>query len=157
MRELNAENIRAWLPTNQAIGLGLFLASTLLLFIVAAEPDTFKVLADGVYLGAAPISGVFLMMFSSFVMMVDGRRKQIPGELAELSERGFFFVTATVIAAGTYFLIARTFGFVIATLTGLTLSIYFLGIRSWLRAFINATVITAGLYYVAQLFEMQLF
>lgn len=135
----------------------MFLASTLLFFIVAAEPETFKVLADGVYLGAAPLSGIFLMMFSSFVMMVDGRRKRIPGELAELLGRGFFFVTSTVIAAGTYFLIARTFGFVITTLTGLILSIYFLGIRSWRRAFINATVITAGLYYVAQLFEMQLF
>ena len=157
MRELNAETIRAWLPTNQAIGLGLFLASTLLFFIVAVEPDTFKVLADGVYLGAAPLSGIFLMMFSSFVMMVDGRRKQIPGELAELLGRGFFFVTATVIAAGAYFLISRSVGFVIPTLTALAIAIYILGIKSWRRAFINAAVITAALYYVARLFDMQLF
>ena len=145
-----------WLKTNQGIGTVMTLLFITLLIYIKTTTWSGRILRDGFILGFFPIAANILLIICSIILMVDNKRKNVPDRLEKLSFMQFMNSIWAFIFSLIYFKVMLSFGFIIASLFFLILSIYILGIRPWRRIITSAIVMTLIVYTIFSIMRINL-
>ena len=135
-----------WLRSNQ--GVGFILTLILIAFLVYLElcPWVHREVRDGFTLGFFPVLAVVLLLIFSLILLVDGHRKETPGDLKTFTFKPFLGGVLIIIATWFYFAVMRKVGFLIITPVYLLFFIYILGLKSWRTCALSALIMTVVVY-----------
>lgn len=142
---------RAWIRTNQGVGVILTAALALFLLYLRQSSWVHERLRDGFTLGFFPVTGVVLMMLCAICLIVDRNRRERIEELSDMRWMWFFFCLGVLIACGIYFYLVLEIGYLLVTPVFLSIFIFLLGLRPWTSCLISGGVITVlvfGLFWL---------
>ena len=139
---------RAWLKSNQGIGLILTLFFVGMLVYLELSDWAHVVLRDGFTLGFLPEVSTVLLIIFSVIMLFDGHRKAVLSKAKEIAFTSLAYTVTITAICYVYFYLMCIVGFLIVAPFFLTFSIHLLGIKSWKTSIISGLVISVAIYSV---------
>lgn len=154
-----AKVLVAWLQTNQGAAAVLLLCFVGFLIYVAMQPETFRRLRDGFYLGFVPVASLLIMIICSLFIVFDKFRseKYFEYDNKNLSiSKLIFYAFIYIIFVLCYFVAFLYVGYVISTLFFMILTMLLLGIRSFSVIFWTTALTLVAVYAIFHVLNFSL-